>query len=1229
MQRNILQGSEFLLYNIDNEPVAYSTNCVLKINQNLSDVTTKDSQSWTDLMAGLKNWSIDFDGLVSYGDGFSTSFFLNKYQSSEPFFIKFGVVQEGFTHAFSGEVNIESIEQTADDGEIVTYSGTLKGVGNLSFQDEGEPVQNGYLKVEEDPIFRGSPAFNISETDKEKWNEANSKIVNELEFSNDGVLTTLKIKFKDGTSYSSSFKPIVGVVDLSGYYTKGQSDAKIQTAQVAADTANSMLTDIASDSKLSPAEKINVLKEWEIISDEKPKIVNQAAIFGVDTLEYDVAYIELDEYLEPLLDSMITTHTIAGYDFRAYFRNYYDQKILILKAIAEASKNYTDEEIEALTIGTRNYHLNGDRTITVFQTENQTLQNGNYPVNAEMAISFLAKSLDGANRLFLEFDNSDFKEFNISGDWIRYTAILHTTDNPILYARIGDTSSVLNIGRSSVSMGFPYGFPTAFGVKITSGVQLKNIMIVQGNKPSKDFAPAPEDFSALINKAKNDAATAAKTYSDLQIELNNIILNAEIDQKITVEEQRAIADAQAKLEAARNYADAMALNAIIQANTHADGRIDQFESKLIEASDNNIAAALAYTDAQRQLSELSIKSWADNEIDSVEAALIQNAQNNLAAAKAYSDQQDLYVKTLNDSYIDQKITVEEQKRIDAVQASLTAAKLYTETQRILSETITKAYSDNLITEEEARAIADATAKMNEAKADAQAKIDALKIGGRNLVRNSSNFINTNYWGAATILTEDGKKCLFREYFGTNETYITHQLAAPLKKNTDYTISFMGKSTGANQEVYFLGANNANAKNVFWSSDQGFTKIVRTINTGAGADIISLRFDVNKGETAAHKSAIWIYDVKLEEGNKNTDWTQAPEDFYEYVDKSIVDKANEIIANTTSAITVANTATLQAAKSDAESKVEIAQAAAVASANSYTSAQRLLSEEILQANFDGKITAEEQARLTQAANNLQAAKEDATAKANTAAQYGIAAQNLHNALIGNLKSLAYTDVVEVSKLGSTVVEGGYLKTSLLDANYIKTGILNADYINSLDITAKNISATSGSIGTWTIDSTGLKDTTGNAYILSSVPHQNGGKTEASLGLAVTSGVFPGAPQIGATYFASKFISTSARGNGFNVGVYAEASGSGLNNTAIAAKGDVALEANGSINLISGNLNLFAGTSITARDSSGVQYTARSGHIMLENKVNTYRVIVVQNGLIVGVNENLPYQQYRPI
>ncbi|MBE9598741.1 phage tail tube protein [Pedobacter sp. MC2016-24] len=819
MQRNILSGSEFLLYNIDNEPVAYSKNCAIKINQNLTNVTTKDSDSWTELMVGLKDWSIEFEGLVSYGDGFNTNYFIEKYKTNEPFFIRLGVVQDDFTHAFFGEVYIEGIDQTANDGEVSSYSGSLKGVGNLSFTDEGTPVQSGYIKTETDPVFRGSPAFNISNQNIYDWKEAHNKVVKEIGFTTTGITTTLKVKFNDGNVYSTSFQAPIPIVDLSGYYTKGQTDVKIAETQVAADNALALLSNISNDSKLTPNEKVNVLKELQIIQDEYPKLVQQAIQYDVSTLNYDVSFIQLGVFVEPLLVSMLTTENLDGFELRNIFRAYYDQKLSLEKAITKAS-------VDNIKIGSRNFHLKGDKNVLVYHIENQVLQNGNYPTNSELAISFYARSIDGTSKLYLEFDGKDGAEFDVPANWRRFSCVIKSGDLPILYARIGQFLSVLNLNLFDLSKypTFPYLFPMNWdATNESNGIELKNIMVVLGNKAT-DFVPAPEDYYDLINKAKTDAQNAAAIYAD----------------------------------------------------------------------------------AQRILAETNAAAYADGIIDDIEATLIGNAQNNLAAAKAYSDAQDLIYKTIAAAYADGKITIEEQKRIDAVQVSLDAAKAYTLAQSELSEVIIKSYADGIVSDEEARAIADAQAKLNTAKAYADQK--ALEL---------------------------------------------------------------------------------------------------------------------KGELV------------------------------DYVDQSIVDKANEIIANTTTQINVANTATLQAAKDDAQTKVDIAKAAAVASAKTYTDAERILAETTAAAYSDGKITQEEQARITQAQNNLQAAKDDATNKANAAAAYGIAAQNLHNALIGNLKGLAYEDVVEVSKLGSTVVQGGVIKTSLLDVNYIKAGIVNADYIKSLGIISSSI------------------------------------------------------------------------------------------------------------------------------------------------------------------------------
>ncbi|WP_316817283.1 phage tail tube protein [Pedobacter nyackensis] len=572
MQRNILTGSEFLLYNIDNEPVAYSTNCAIKINNSLTDVTTKNSDSWSEFIVGLKDWSIEFEGLVSYGDDFNSSYFVNKFQNSEPFFIRFGVLQDNFTHAFYGEVHIQSIDQTANDGEIVSYSGSLKGIGNLSFTDEGSPEQSGYLKTESDPVFRGSAAYGITDADKAKWNEANNKIVSEIKFSTADDITTLKLKFKDGNEYSTSFQVPQPIIDLSGFYTKSQADALISNAQSAADTANQLLYNIANDNKLSPAEKLNVLKEWQIIQDEKPKLLEQASQYLLDTINYEVSYNELELYVEPLLVSMVTTSDIEGFELRDWFRAYYDQRIILMK-------NINDAKINNIKIGSRNYHLNGEKVITISQTTNQTIQNGNYPINSDLGLSFYARSIDPFNTLYLQFDASESKEFLVTSGWTRYTAVTKSLDNPILYGRVLTSSS----GSTSLSSGFPYSFPTPFGAVSVSGVQLKNIMVVEGNKVL-DYTPAPEDYYSNITKNNNAIIASATTVVNVANTTTLLLAKADATAKSEAAKQAAIL-------AASEYTNAQRILAEETAIAHADGIVTAEELARITQAENNLQAA--------------------------------------------------------------------------------------------------------------------------------------------------------------------------------------------------------------------------------------------------------------------------------------------------------------------------------------------------------------------------------------------------------------------------------------------------------------------------------------------------------------------------------------------------------------------------------------------------------------------------------------------------------------
>jgi len=884
MQRNIIEGNEFMLFDIDENPVAYSKNVSLSIKQSLIDVTSKDSQGWAESITGSRDFSLSFDGLVSYDKAFDVRYFTDSISTGTPFFIKLGVLQSDFEYSYWGEVSVENIEISAQKDEITSYSGSLKGIGALQFTNSGSPQQSGYIKTETDPIFVSSPSYNITSGNISNWNEAYNKKLISNEFSTAGNRVTLTTTLTDGSKYSAGFN-----YNLSGYYNQQEIDDRIAVAQQAANTANDLIDDIASDSKLTPSEKPNVLKEWQIIFDEYPKITSQAQTYGVETLGYDISFIQLDEYLDDYLFDLTTTSNINGNEFRTMFRSYYDSKVLLLKDIGEAQKNYVDN----ISFGLRNYFFNGDKSVYINATNPFQLQDGNFANDSEFAISFNARSTSGLATLLLNFYGSESHTFLVNNDWGYYTFVSKTTQLPRFYACLAE--SMTN------DLDFPYTMP----INLNFGVELKEIMIVAGNKPIK-FSNAPEDFYQLINDAKAEAVAVAGQYTQAQTDLAKIEAAAYADGKIDQLEQINIDLAQQNLIATKAYADAQDLYSRTIAAAYADGKITIEEQARINSVAAVLASAKTYAEAQKALAIVVANAYADGIVTETEQAFINIANGNLAAAKLYAEQQSALAKEVAAAYADGKISAEEQARITAVQNAVNAAQAYTVAQRNLSEITTQAYADGIVSAEEARAIADAQAKLDLAKAYALAQANAVK-----------------------------------------------------------------------QELIVI------------------------------------------------------------------------------IGDSIAQSAADLIAKYTSAINVANTAALNSAQADATAKAAAAQSASLAAAISHANAQAAYEREVAIANADGKISAEEQARITQAQNNLTAAYNDATNKANAAAQYGLAAQALHNALVSNLRSLAYEDVVEVGKLGSTVIQGGFIKTTLLDAEYIKASIINAQYINALVTTSTTL------------------------------------------------------------------------------------------------------------------------------------------------------------------------------
>lgn len=186
--------------------------------------------------------------------------------------------------------------------------------------------------------------------------------------------------------------------------------------------------------------------------------------------------------------------------------------------------------------------------------------------------------------------------------------------------------------------------------------------------------------------------------------------------------------------------------------------------------------------------------------------------------------------------------------------------------------------------------------------DANGKIDNLNIGGRNLATNTGEFTIMANWASnntGAISIED--KCI------KGLTSIKHEWT-PLKPNTTYMVTLVFKSDadtfmpndghGGHFHVVVNDQTDLHygKKSCVLVSNEPyqkgvFKKYVYKIVTKDNITNPRLRCMVYHPDYLTGKN-IWLKYLKVEEGNKATDWTPAPEDF-EYEITSIDSKVVEV------------------------------------------------------------------------------------------------------------------------------------------------------------------------------------------------------------------------------------------------------------------------------------------------------------------------------------------------
>lgn len=123
-------GTDLLVY-VGTEVIAHSTSATLNIEQDLPDATTKSSGGFADHINGLKNWSIDFDGLVDYSASYGVEELFDNLKNGNNVTVKFSTFAVGDSF-WSGEASVSSLTMTAEMEAPVSFSGTFVGKGTLT-----------------------------------------------------------------------------------------------------------------------------------------------------------------------------------------------------------------------------------------------------------------------------------------------------------------------------------------------------------------------------------------------------------------------------------------------------------------------------------------------------------------------------------------------------------------------------------------------------------------------------------------------------------------------------------------------------------------------------------------------------------------------------------------------------------------------------------------------------------------------------------------------------------------------------------------------------------------------------------------------------------------------------------------------------------------------------------------------------------------------------------------
>lgn len=126
----VFNGTNLIL-SIEGATVGHTTSCSISLSSDLPEATTKDSNGFQEVIAGVKSGEVSFDGLVDYTDTANSNEIADYLLAGTQVTCVFGTSASG-ERIYTAEGFVSSIEVSAEMESPVSYSGSITLTGSIT-----------------------------------------------------------------------------------------------------------------------------------------------------------------------------------------------------------------------------------------------------------------------------------------------------------------------------------------------------------------------------------------------------------------------------------------------------------------------------------------------------------------------------------------------------------------------------------------------------------------------------------------------------------------------------------------------------------------------------------------------------------------------------------------------------------------------------------------------------------------------------------------------------------------------------------------------------------------------------------------------------------------------------------------------------------------------------------------------------------------------------------------